>query len=78
MKLVDELKTFCGEHDLALTEAALLWIFGQKLNTFAIVGARNATQAIANASAGGKNIDDAVFHALDAIVSKHVRIEEKK
>lgn len=51
LEAIEELRPIAAKHGLTLVELALGWIITRP-NTAAIVGARNATQAAANARAG--------------------------
>ncbi|HEY3330815.1 MAG TPA: aldo/keto reductase [Capsulimonadaceae bacterium] len=63
---LDKLRGIASAKGVSLTELALAWLTGQP-QVVAIVGARNAEQATANANAGSVTLTAAEFAAIDAI-----------
>lgn len=63
---LSELRPIAGKHDITLGQLALAWIIAHP-NTCAIAGARNAGQAIQNASAGDVQLSDEDMAAMDRI-----------
>jgi aryl-alcohol dehydrogenase-like predicted oxidoreductase len=63
---LDQLRPLAETHDITLGQLALAWVIAQP-NTFAIAGARNATQAAENAAAGQVTLSSSDLEALDRI-----------
>jgi len=63
---LDRLRPIAERNDLTLTQLALGWLTA-RTNVHAIVGARNAAQAVHNASAGDVSLSQSDLDEIDAI-----------
>jgi aryl-alcohol dehydrogenase-like predicted oxidoreductase len=63
---LEQLRPIADTHGITLGQLALAWVISQP-NTFAIAGARNATQATENAAAGEVALSAAELETMDRI-----------
>ncbi len=66
LNALDRLRPLADKYGVTLGQLALAWLIAQP-QTNAIVGARNAEQAVQNAGAGDVDIDDEDLEAIDEI-----------
>ena len=69
--MLDEMKPIADQHDINFAQLSVAWAFHQPGLTHALVGARNAEQAAANAKAGSVKLSADDLATLNSILAKH-------
>jgi len=70
--MLDEYKPIAEAHNLTFAQLAIAWTVAQPGLTFALVGARNPTQARENAGAGDAVLNEQELAEMDSIINEHV------
>ena len=75
VQAVRELQALAAERPGGVAELALVWVLRRPEITAAIIGARNAQQARANAALAGAPLTDDEARAIDAILAAHPAVD---
>jgi aryl-alcohol dehydrogenase-like predicted oxidoreductase len=67
MQAVEQLKSFCHEHDLVVAQVALAWVLAQPAITSAIVGASKPEQLDQSLPAVNLTLDEKILGVCDAL-----------
>jgi len=75
VQVVRELQALAAERPGGVAELAVMWVLRRPEITAAIIGARNAQQARANAALAGAPLTDDEARAIDAILAAHPAVD---
>jgi aryl-alcohol dehydrogenase-like predicted oxidoreductase len=75
VQVVRELQQLAAERPGGVAELAVMWVLRRPEVTAAIIGARNAQQAHANAALAGAPLTDEEARAIDAILAAHPAVD---
>jgi aryl-alcohol dehydrogenase-like predicted oxidoreductase len=75
VQVVRDLQGLAADRPGGVAELAVMWVLRRPEVTAAIIGARNAEQARANASLAGAPVSDAEVRAIDAILAAHPAVD---
>jgi len=75
VQVVRELQALAAERPGGVAELAVMWVLRRPEVTAAIIGARNAQQARANAALAGAPLTDDEARAIDAILAAHPAVD---
>jgi len=75
VQVVRELQDLAAERPGGVAELAVMWVLRRPEVTGAIIGARNAAQARANATLAGAPLTDEESRAIDAILAAHPAVD---
>jgi methylglyoxal reductase len=70
-RMLTEMKPIADRHQATLTQLVIAWTIAQPGVTVALVGARNAVQAIENAQGGGIELEAEEVEEISEAIKKH-------
>jgi aryl-alcohol dehydrogenase-like predicted oxidoreductase len=75
IEVVRELQRVAADRPGGVAELAVMWVLRRPEITAAIIGARNAEQARANAALAGAPLSDEEARAIDAVLAAHPAVD---
>jgi aryl-alcohol dehydrogenase-like predicted oxidoreductase len=75
VQVVRELQELAAERPGGVAELAVMWVLRRPEITAAIIGARNAAQAHANAALAGEPLSEQEARAIDAVLAAHPAVD---